>query len=211
MLDSATFRGANPDSISAIEKWGIEVVKGEIGARSLSDLNTTITRIGLEIARVLGIEFALVGGGDSAGSYGMHEDKTSMFATNLQTTLTEISHFGKQQLARRLVALNGLDPDTCTPSLVAEPISTEAIETVTRSLANIALAGLAANDPARPVLRKRMRLPPEPDPIAQAVDAIIPRAPKTPAEPKQPKDMAAVTGADNPSIDLGADPRRESV
>lgn len=193
MLDSGTFK-ADAGTPSGIKKWDIEVVKGE--PRGLADLNTTIGRVGLEIARVLGIEFAMVGGGDSAGSYGMHEDKTSMFATNLQTTITEIGHFAKHQLARRLVALNGLDPATCTPNLVAEPISTEAIETVTRSLANLALAGLAPNDPARDVMRRRMRLPPEPDADASmTLDRKSPRATAAGAkgqEPSEPTGMPAV-------------------
>lgn len=176
MLDSRTYTGSNPDTISGIQKWGVELVKSE--TNGLPDINVVIGRLQLEIARVLGIEFAMVGGGDSAGTYGMHEDKTSMFASNLQTALTEIGGFATRQLARRLVAANGLDPDTCTPMLVAEPISTEAIETVTRSLGNIAMAALAPDDPARNVLRKRMRLPPEPD---RSASVMVPRAPLPPA------------------------------
>lgn len=203
-LDSATYRGSDANQITDVKKWGIEVIRGE--QENLAQLDKTIQRVGLEIARMLGIEFALVGGGDSAGSYGMHEDKTSMFATNLQTTLTEISHFAGQQLVRRLIALNGLDPDTCTPTLVAEPISTEAIETVTRALANLSLANLALNDPARPVLRKRMRLPAE---LPPEESLLLPKPSRRqpgekPAptngkpkgnEPAKPEDMTAV---DNP-------------
>ncbi|HSN29506.1 MAG TPA: hypothetical protein VLT45_24630, partial [Kofleriaceae bacterium] len=160
---------ANPDgSLTQAAQWTLDILKTE--TKNLDKLDQTIRRVELQIARVLGIEFALMGGtGD--GSYAQHEDKTSMFATNIQTTLTEMGAAATAQLARRLVAANGLDPDTCTPRLVAEPVSTEAIETVTRALANLALAGLPANDPARNVLRKRMRLPPEPE---QAYDLVRP-------------------------------------
>jgi len=190
MLDSATFKGSDGNTISDTQKWGIEVVKSEF-ARA-ADIGKTIQRIGLEIARVLGIEFAMVGGGDSAGSYGMHEDKTSMFSTSLQTTVTEIGHFATSQLVRRLIALNGLDPDTCAPTLVAEPISTDAIESVTQALANIAKAGMQPNDPAIPVLRKRMRLP-APEVVDESL-LMLPRGRgKAPAtEPTKPKDMASV-------------------
>lgn len=193
-LDSSTYKSTDGNSISNVQKWGIEVLRSEL--KTADQLNRTIGRVGLEIARLLGIEFVMVGGGDSAGSYGMHEDKTSMFATMLETTIAEIGQFATQQLARRLVALNGLDPDTCTPTLVAAPISTDAIETVTRSLANLALAGLAPNDLAVEVLRKRMKLPPPPKVVGGDPSLMLPRPgrrkPKDGAEPTKPDDMTQV-------------------
>ncbi len=200
LLDSATYRGADPNTISQIQKWAVEFLRSE--TPNLPGINTVIGRLQLEIARVLGIEFALVGGGDSAGTYGMHEDKTSMFATTLQATLNEIAAFATNDLARVLVALNGLDPETCTPRLVAEPISTEAIEVVTKALVNIQLAGLLRNDPARDVLRRRMRLPPEPEPTAEEL-AMLPRT-EGPAGDALGGDIGgAGAGADVPVNDLG--------
>lgn len=158
--DSSVYANTDGTLVPGAKKWGLEIVKTETA--NLDRLDATIRRVELQIARVLGIEWTLMGA-DGKGSYSQHEDKTSMFATNLQTTLTEMGWAATMQLARRLVAANGLDPDKACPRLVAEPISTEAIETVTRSLANIALAGMPPNDPARNVLRKRMRLPPEPE------------------------------------------------
>lgn len=185
---------ANPDgTLTAAAKWTLDVLKTE--TKNLDRLDATIRRVELQIARVLGIEWTLMGA-DGAGSYAQHEDKTSMFATNLQNTLTEMGWAATQQLARRLVAANGLDPDTACPRLIAEPISTEAIETVTRSLANLALAGLMPDDPARNVLRKRMRLPPEPE---RAPDLVLPRRPPTPA----PSDPASPSSAD-PTMPDGA-------
>lgn len=195
MLDSSQY--TNPDgTIAGVPKWEFDLVKTE--THNLDRIDQTIRRVELQIARVLGIEFALMGA-DGAGSYAQHVDKTSMFASNLQTTLTELGWAATHQLARRLVARNGLDPDTACPRLVAEPISTEAIETVTRSLANLAAAALRPDDPAIDVLRKRMRLPPAPD---GAADLMLPRAPlpdydepatdtdaeSAPAEPDAPDD-----------------------
>jgi hypothetical protein len=159
LLDSDVYANADQTKTN-IPKWGLDLVKSE--TPNLPDINTLITRVRFEIACALGIEWVLLGSGDN-GSFALSADKTSMFASTLQTTLTELAYSATNQLARRLVAANGLDPDTCTPRLVAEPISTDAIETCTRSLANLAMAGLPPNDPARNVIRSRMRLPPEPD------------------------------------------------
>lgn len=180
MLDSATYQGSDPNTISGIQKWGIEILKSE--THGIAEVNTVIQRLQLEIARVLTTEFSMVGGGDSAGSFGMHEDKTAMFAWNLETTATEVGDAATRQLARRLVAANGLDPDTCTPRLVHAPISTESILTVTQALANITASGMQHDDPAIPVLRKRMRLPPPPD---RDAELMMPRytAPATPTDP----------------------------
>lgn len=168
MLDSAL--QANPDgSLAGEHEWSLEIMKSE--TPGLAYLDVPIRRVELQIARVLGTEWTLMGA-DGKGSYAQHEDKTSMFATNLQTTLNELGWFATMQLGRRLVAVNGLDPDTATPTLRAEPISTEAIEVATRALANLSMAGLSPDDPARNVIRSRLRLPPEPEPAA---DLMAPR------------------------------------
>jgi hypothetical protein len=167
LLDSDVYANAD-QSKTNIPKWGLEMVKSETA--NLPDINQVIARVRFEIACVLGIEFVLLGSND-AGSFALSQDKTNTFATNLQTALNELGWSATMQLARRLVAANGLDPDTCTPTLVAEPISTDTVEIATRALANLAMAGLPPNDPARNVIRKRLRLPPEPE---QAYDLVRP-------------------------------------
>lgn len=186
MLDSSVY--ANPDgTLSGNPKWTFDRIKTETA--NLDRLDASIRRIELQIARVLGVEWALMGA-DGAGSYAQHADKTSMFATSLQTTLTELGHAATMQLARRLIARNGLDPDTCTPRLVAEPVSTDAVLTVTQALANLSAAGLMPDDPAVDVLRKRMRLPPRPD---RMPDLMTPRAPLPEVDAPETDDP---TGAD---------------
>lgn len=194
-LDSGTYQ--QPDgSYTSVEKYAMKVLRADFaGAPNIA---AVIGRLQLEIARVFGVEFAMIGGGETSGSYAMHEDKTSMFATNLETILTGLGAFATNQLARRLIRANGLDPDTCTPRVVAEPISTESIEAVTRSLANIQLAMLDADDPARPVLRKRMRLPAELEKPAGAVPLPRPR-PSQPSGGKAPElDAPTEPGANDP-------------
>jgi len=198
LFDSEPFKGSDPNVFTGVMRWSFELLRGDTGA--LGDANTLITRLQLEIARVLGIEFAMVGGGDTAGTYGMHENKTSIFATNLQNTLTEIAAFATNDLARPLVALNGLDPETCTPKLVAQPISTDAVEMVCRSLAALAQAGLAPDDPAIPVIRKQLRLPP-PNELSAAMAGVLGFGGRR-GSPGGPPDPDAGEG-DVPVDDLG--------
>lgn len=169
LLDSGTFRGGgSPDAITSIQKWAFELLRGD--GNGTEEVAAAIGRIQFEIARVLGVEFSMMGGG--GGSLAMHDDKTSMLGLNLQTMLTEVADFARNDLARPLIALNGLDPETCTPTLVAEPISTDAIEGVCRALQSLAAAGLAPDDEAIPVLRKRMRLPAPPPPTPEMMGAL---------------------------------------
>jgi hypothetical protein len=181
LLDSATYRGLDPNAITAVQKWSFDLLHGEPGA--LPDINTAIVRLQTEIARVLGIEWAMMGG--DGGAYAMHEDKTSMFATNLQNTLTELASFATNDLSRILTAFNGFDPETDTPILRAEPVSTDAIEMVCRSLAALASAGLDRRDPARNVLRRRMNLPPEPELMPDELGALE----RTPPPPDDSEDV----------------------
>lgn len=211
LLDSSAYHGADPNVISGIQKWAYELLRGDPGG--LPDVDRAINRLQMEIARVLGIEFAMMGG--QGGAYAMHEDKTSMFATNLATTLTEIAAFATNDLARVLTAFNGFDPETDTPTLRAEPVSTDAIEMVCRSLQSMAAAGLAGNDPARNVLRRRMNLPPEPE-MSPEMMGVIPRVPTLAEDkgqvppPPAPPDPAKGE-KDVPVDDLGDDSNREAA
>lgn len=163
LLDSATYRNADQSSVAAVQKWAFDLLKGD--GRGLMELDKVIGRLQLEIARVFGIEFVMMGAG-TKGSQAMHADKTSMLAASLDAALTEIGTSGTRDLARPLVALNGLDPDTCTPTLVAEPVDRHDVAAVCQALLSLSQAGLQSNDPAINVARGWMGLPdaPEPDP-----------------------------------------------
>lgn len=158
LLDSSLWQTADKQTLSSMRKWAIEVLKSS--TNGLHDVHEVIKRLEFQIARVFGTEFTLVGA--EGGSYSMHEDKTSMFGTLLHTALIKIAMFATTQLARRLIALNGLDPNTCTPRLFAEPISTEKIEIVAKALKD--LNDAAVDDETRAVMHKRMGLP-RPKPV----------------------------------------------
>ena len=157
LLDSATYKGANPDTISGIKKWDVEIVKGEI--QGLPEIRKIIVDLTLDVARMLGVESAFMGGGDTAGTYGAHESKFSVLAGSLTSLILEIAECATQQLARRLCVANGLDPDTACPRLVPSPISTEDVEKAARTLGLINMAGLPANHPAKIAMFERMNLP----------------------------------------------------
>lgn len=212
LLDSAPFLGADQNTFSQLQKWGFELTKGE--SNGVDHVANAIGRIQLEIARVLGIEFVMMGGGESGGSRAMHGDKTQFFATNLQTILTEVAAFATNDLARSLVALNGLDPDTACPTLVAEPISTEAVETTCQSLASLAQAGLQHDDEAINVIRDRMHLPPAPEPDPEMM-GMLGAGLALPPRPGQQQPTTGkpgrTTGQEVPVADLGPKPASKRV
>lgn len=191
VLDSGTYQGSDPNTISAIKKWDIEILKAELGG--LPDIRKVITDEDLNIARMLGVEFVFVGGGDSSGSYGMHESKVGLFAAALKTTNADVAIAARDQLCRRLIAANGLDPDTATPSLIPSPVTVGSVLEAAQALALI--AGLHPKDPARNVLREREDLPPEPEEIVQA-DLMAPRAQVMAPPPGSPGGAPVVPGED---------------
>jgi hypothetical protein len=170
VLDSATYQGTDPNTISNVRKWDIEIVKAEL--QGVVPLRGVISDHDLDIARILGVEFVFVGGGDSAGSYGMHESKVSLFAAQLTADNALVACQGTQQLARRIVAANGLDPDDATPTLTPSPISTEDVLKTAQTLVQVNLAGLAPNHPAKKAIFDRMNLPWEDE-----AEPVMPRVP----------------------------------
>lgn len=185
ILDSAPFQNKD-GTFTDIQKWALDIIKST--TNGIAEMDTTIKRVELQIARVLGIEFALMG--SDGGAYAQHADKTSMFGACVQTTLDELSHFATNQLARRLIARNGLDPETCTPKCVADPISTDDIEKATAAFANIYKAPTHPEDQARNVFRQRLRVPPEPEGFMD-----LP-APRRAAEPDDELDDDDLDGND---------------
>lgn len=174
LLPSDTYEGVDQNAITAVQKWALDLVRGD--GTGLAEVDAVIRRLQLEIARVFGWEFALVGGSGSTGTYGAHADKTNMVRARLDSTLDDIGEFATRDVVRPLLAFNGLDPDRCCPVLRHDPISSEGIDVISRALASIALAGLAPNDKAIPALRQMMNLPPPPEPTPGML-GMLPRPP----------------------------------
>lgn len=153
-LDSAVHQDVDGNPTGDY-KWAIEIVKGDLSG--ITEIRKVITDLELDVARILGVEFAFIGG--DAGSFALHSDKTSMFVAALQTTLSEIATAAEQQLVRRLIAANGLDPETAAPFLIPAPIGAEDVEKAARTLGLINMAQLPPNHPAKVVMYERLNLP----------------------------------------------------
>lgn len=162
MLDSSVYTSApNAGSVpSAIPKWAVDLLQGD--DMGLAAAASWIERINREIARVLCVEYMIMGEG-SSGSHAMHADKTSQQGAMLNSTTAEIAHFARNDLARVLVARNygPQAAEDATPFLVPSPISTEDLRTQTGAVLDMSQSGayIPPDDPIFDVIRKRARLP----------------------------------------------------
>lgn len=172
MLDSATYTNRDASlTPSSIYEWAFDLIKGAGG--DMAAIGTAIGRVTRDIARVMCAEWLLLGGEDSGGAYSMHEDKTAMFGLVVNSALGDVADDARRDIATRLVALNGMDPELCTPRLVAAPVATGAVKDACAALAALFQSGLNPKDPAINILRARMDLPPAPE--VDEADLLPPR------------------------------------
>jgi hypothetical protein len=159
MLDSATYTTTTGDPTSTLQ-WAFDLVTGS--SSSAGEIGGAIGRLVRDIARVMSAEWMLLGDTGS-GSDAMHEDKTAMFGLVANGTLDDIADDTGRDVAARLVALNGLDPETCTPRLEHEPIARGSVADAARTLLTMFQAGMKKKDPATDIMRARLDLPPAPE------------------------------------------------
>lgn len=160
-LDSAVYTTTDEHQTpSSIPQWALELLSGDSGP--LDQLNKSIQRITWEIATLLQAEWLLIG--MSTGTYNLHDNKTALMAQSINRTLTRVGDTATADLARPLVSMNGLDPEVCTPKLRADPIASDAVDQVTKSLMQLAMAGapLQPDDPAIDQIRRRLYLDAQP-------------------------------------------------
>lgn len=162
MLDSVPYIATDEKgTISSVYEWGFDLVKATAG--SMPELREAVGGLSRDIARVLGVEFLLMG--DSEGARSVHEDKTDMFEIGVNATLSDIVDDANRDLVQRLIALNGGDPEVDSPRLQAR-IDRRSIESASAMLSAIAKAGMPL-DPASEAdvaivntLHERADLPP---------------------------------------------------
>ncbi len=180
LIDSATYTSLDQaQSPSSVYEWAMEIVSSAVSG--MPEVGTAIGRLTRDCARIMCAEWLMLGGEDSGGAYSMHEDKTAMFGLVVNSANEDIAMDGGRDLCARLVGLNGLDPETCTPTLVVEPVATQAVEAACRSLLMISQAGLKPGDKAENVLRSRMDLPDAPEVSDAAL--MMPRTPELRSAP----------------------------
>ena len=174
-LDSATYQGTDPNTISGKEKWGVEIVKGDL--QGVEESQPIAREFLLDIARMLGVEHVFVGGGDTNGTYGMHESKISALGADLSAEARLFAAVADDQLVRAIVAANGEDPDIAAPSLVPSPIMRADVLKAVQAIAQLNMAGLPPNHPAKKAVFEGVDLPWEDE---DESDLVLPRPGSSP-------------------------------
>lgn len=178
-IDSSPYMtDAQNPTISNVPQWALELLTGD--ASGLAEIGLVVERINREIARVLGMEFMLLGG-DGKGSLALSRDKTSMFASVLEATLHELSWFAVHDLVYPLLRMNGIDPELYAPQVQPDPIATERIEVTVDALSKLAQAGaiLMPDDPAINQIRSRLHLADQPKLAPEIIASKIPGRTRT--------------------------------
>lgn len=156
-LDSATYQGSDPNTISTTYKWGVEIVKGDL--QGVTETRPMTRDFIMDIARMLGVEHVFVGGGDTAGTFGMHESKITALGADLSSEARLFAAVADDQVVRPIVAANGLDPDIAAPSLQPSPIMRTDVLKAVQAIAQLGLAGLVPNHPAKKAVFEAVDLP----------------------------------------------------
>lgn len=156
-LDSITYQGTDPNTITGTPKWGVEIVKGEL--QGVTESHPIAREFILDIARMLGVEHVFVGGGDTTGTYGMHESKISALGADLSAEARLFAAVADDQVVRPIIAANGLDPDVAAPYLVPSPIMRADVLKAVQAIAQLNMAGLAMNHPAKRAVFEGVDLP----------------------------------------------------
>lgn len=171
-LDSSPYTTADAAKTpSTVLQWGFDVVRATVAG--LPEVASALGRIDREMARLMLAEWLLLGAEGSGGAFSMHADKTAMFGLVCNASVGDVGADATRDVATRIVALNGLDPETCTPTLVPEPISKESIEVACKALLMLSQAGLHPDDEAPDIIRDRCDIPAAPKIPAQ--DWLLPR------------------------------------
>lgn len=147
LLDSMTYASQDDAATpSSTPQWNMDILKG--GATSQAECASSIERLNREVARVFGTEGLLLGS-DGKGSLALSRDKSNVFATLVDGTLSDLAEVFERDLLKPIFLLNGWDWKL-RPTLKPDAISYRDIEQITGALKDMAAAGamLAPDDPA---------------------------------------------------------------
>lgn len=138
MVDSEVY--TSQDAVktpSGAKQWDVELMDG--GDYSLAEVAKAIERIVMEIARVLGVEHLLLGGG--SGSYALSKDKSNNFGLIVDSALKELREQFEKDLLGPLWLLNGWD-EALKPKLVTDTNVTRDIEQLSAVIRDLSAAGV---------------------------------------------------------------------
>jgi hypothetical protein len=159
VLDSAPYvvDTESGKSISGIMQYGLELLQGQ--AADFGGLHNAIERLNMEMARVIGTEHLLLGGGGSANR-ALSEDKSRNFYLTANGSLDDMADAINKDIIGPICDLNGI-PDHLRPKASHSDVSFRAISEITAALRDMATAGavLAPDDPAVNDVRELLGLP----------------------------------------------------
>lgn len=172
VLDSAPYATETNTgtTLSGVMQFGIELLQGQ--TPGFSELNEALSRLNMEIARIIGVEHLLLGGAGSANR-ALSEDKSRNFYLTCNATLDEIADGADDDIINNICDLNGI-PDELRPKLQHSDVSFRAISEITGALAQMATAGavLSPDDPAINEIRDMLGLPKQPEMSPEMMGAL---------------------------------------
>ncbi len=146
LMDSQTYTTTDDATRPSNQRlFDVDILDGS--QNSLPEIAAAITRVNLEIARILGTESLLLGDG-TAGSFALARDKTTQFSLTADATLDELKDAVRRDLLNVIWRLNGWDVEAM-PTIRVEAVQYRSVEEITAAIRDMAQAGaiLAPDDP----------------------------------------------------------------
>ena len=180
LFDSQPYTtGGENQAPSSVRQWDVELLQGS--GTGAEPVGVAITRLQREMARVLGVEFLLLG--DGAGSHALSRDKTHNFGLIVDSSMTELRKTFQKDFLEPLMMLNGI-PEDLWPEFRTDAVQYRDVEQITKGLVDLATAGAVIDptDPAIDVVRKLLGLPEQPEELVASLESLA-RAPEPEEKP----------------------------
>lgn len=164
LLDSGVYTGQDQVKTPSGQKlWGLELVRGD--SEGLKDIHIAIERKQHEMARVLGIEQFMLGGGTGGkGSLALSEDKSANLTQLINATITEVSWCLNTDYLDPLFTLNKWDKKL-KPKLIPDAVQLRSVTEIVDALQKLSMAGAALlpSDPVVNQIRSMLHLVEQPE------------------------------------------------
>lgn len=173
LLDSMVYASEGDNIVPTNNKmFDFSVLTGEVTAKAQDAVANAIKRLNWDIARIFGTETLLLGA-DGRGAYALSQDKTQNLLMVVDGVLLDIGAQVVTDFITTLFHLNGW-PMKYRPRPVTDAIAYRDVETITKSLLDMAKAGavLSPDDPVINVIRGAMGVPKAPE-VNRAAEALI--------------------------------------
>lgn len=161
--------------VSAVPQWGFELLSG--AGVGYGEIAAAIERVQTEIARIIGVESLMMGGGKSSGNRSLGEDKTRNLYLVANAVLKYLGQRVQSDILVPLWRLNGF-PMKKMPKASPEDVTFKNAATITGCLSQLAQAGavLSPNDPVVNDVRDILGVERQPHDIAAQGAATQPNA-----------------------------------